>query len=62
MRGETLIFVCSYGCVVGPDVTGGRVVPGPCVSWQPWDRRRRHLKLLLWFKKNFLITLSNQGR
>ena len=31
MRGGTLIFVCSYGCVVGPDVTGGRVVPGPCV-------------------------------
>ena len=26
MRGETLIFVCSYGCVVGPDVTGRRVV------------------------------------
>ena len=20
--------LCSYGCVVGPDVTGGRVVPG----------------------------------
>ena len=22
MRGETLIFVCSYGCVVGPLKTG----------------------------------------
>ena len=28
VRGETLIFVCSYGCVEGPDVTGGRGVPG----------------------------------
>ena len=45
MIGETLVFVCSYGYVVGPLKTGLYKLTGPHTSAGPTIHPEKHTKI-----------------